>query len=287
MNTGFFHQLSIDVVPDISESVSNFVFEHGALGVVEEEDRLIVCFPGDLDVEELANDLLSYLHELRELFDSDFDIVLEIESIPSRDWNAEWKKTLEPIWVSDRLLIKPSWVETPENPPRHVIEIDPEMAFGSGEHATTRMTLQLLEKNVKAGMSVLDIGVGTGVLSIGALMLGAGKATAFDVDPIASYTAKRNAQKNGVADNFHVFAGTLDAVGRGFFDVIAANVNRGQIVVMLSRMSELLHVGGRGLLSGILDAEEAIIRNACDKAGLVVLSIRREQEWLAFETEKK
>ena len=250
MNALFFYQLSIAVVPEIKEAVSDFVFENGALGLQEKRDQIIAWFPSFSDEEALVNALAACLHELRDALGFDFDLQIEIEEIAQRDWNAEWKSGLKPLPVSERILIKPTRVETPENAPEVVIEIDPEMAFGSGEHATTRMTLQLVEKNVRPGLSVLDVGVGTGILAIGALKLGADLVIAFDVDPIAPLMARRNAIKNHIADHFHLFTGAIDAIGRGRFDLIAANVNRGQIVKILPRLSELLQADGRCLLSG-------------------------------------
>ena len=287
MNAPFYYQLSIAVVPETKEAVSNFVFENGAQGLEEKEQRIIAYFPSAIDDMALLNALPAHLHELRDLVDVDFDIKIEFEEIEQRDWNAEWKSRLKPLRVSNKILIKPTWVDMPNNAAEIVIEIDPEMAFGSGEHATTRLTLQLVEKNMQPGLAVLDVGAGTGILSIGALKLGAGSVIAFDVDPVAPPTAKRNAAKHFVAERCHLFTGGVDAVGRGRFDLIAANVNRGQIVKILPRLSELLQSSGRCLLSGILDVEEAIIRSACGRAGLVVLDVRQEKEWLAFDTRKE
>lgn len=286
MNAPFFYQLAIRIVPDIQEAVCNFIFENGAQGLEEKEGRIIAYFPSSIDEQAVVNALAAYVHELRDMLDLDFDMEIEIAKMAQRDWNAEWKSRLQLLPVSDRILIKPTWVEMPKNPPEVVIELDPEMAFGSGEHATSRMTLQLVEKNMRPGLAVLDVGVGTGILSIGALKLGARSVIAFDVDPVAPPIARRNAVKNHVADHCHLFTGGVQTIGRARFDLIAANVNRAQIVKILPRLSELLHQGGGCLLSGILDTEEDIIRAACLNAGLHVLDVRREKEWLAFETRK-
>ncbi len=286
MNALFFYQLTVAVNPEIHKAVSNFVFEHGAQGLEEKEGRIVAYFPSGIDDQALVNAVAAYLHSLRDLLDLEFDIKIDIEKEAQQDWNAEWKSRLKPLPVSERILIKPTWVDMPKNVPEVVIEIDPEMAFGSGEHATTRLTLQLVEKNMQPGLSVLDVGVGAGILSIGALKLGAASVVAFDIDPIAPPTAKRNAVKNNVADHCHLFTGGVDAIGRGRFDLIAANVNRSQIVLILPRLSELLHKGGCCLLAGILDIEEEMVREACLEAGLTVLDVRQEKEWLAFETRK-
>ena len=200
MRASLFYQLAVSIVPEIHEAVSSFLFDQGAQGLVDESGRLVAYFPETIDDEQLISDTLEYLHTVRDINNLDFEIVLEIEEIPQRDWNAEWKSRLKLLPVSDRILVKPTWVELPDNPPEIVIEMDPEMAFGSGEHATSRLTLQLIEKNLKPGMTVLDVGMGTGILSIGALLLGAKSVVAFDIDPICAETAKRNAEKNNVQD---------------------------------------------------------------------------------------
>ena len=280
-----FLQIRVAVTLGIREAVSNFLFENGALGIVEGENELLGYFDNSKPEEEILYPLFTYLNSLREIVE-DFDIVVSTETIQNRDWNAEWKKSLRPLAVTEKILIKPSWVEKPSPAPPIVVEIDPEMAFGSGEHTTTQMTLQLVEKNVRSNTRLLDIGTGTGILAIAALMLGADAAFVFDIDAVAAQTAQRNAKKNGVAERFFAFAGTLDAVRDRGFDIIVANVNRSQIVPMLKRMSELLPKNGVCLISGIMKGEEQIIRDTCRPIGLTIDSLLFEQEWLAFETRK-
>ena len=286
MSAATYYQLTVVGVPAVQEAVSSFLFDQGAQGIWEHESQIIGYFPATIDEEQLLNETITYLHQLREVMSLDFDIDVALQELPQQDWNAEWKSRLKLLPVSDRILVKPTWVELPPDAPEIVIEMDPEMAFGSGEHATTRLTLQLIEKNLQPGMILLDVGVGTGILSIGALKLGARRVVAFDVDPIATETAARNAAKNGIRKDFYCFTGTLDALCRGHFDLIAANVNRGQIIRMLPYMKELLKPGGLCLLSGILDSEEELIVDACRTVKLDIISVSREKEWLAFETRK-
>jgi ribosomal protein L11 methyltransferase len=287
MKSSLYYQVAINIVPAIREAVSSFLFDQNAQGLLDEENRIVAYFPETIDDEHLINEILTYLHDLRDMLELDFEIIVEIEELPQRDWNAEWKSRLKLLPVSDKILVKPTWVDMPENPPEIVIEMDPEMAFGSGEHATSRLTLQLIEKNIQPGISVLDIGVGTGILSIGALMLGAGSVVAFDVDPIATETSRRNAEKNNVDDRYFSYTGTLDALSESVFDMIAANVNRTQIAKLLPHAVTLLAPGGFCLISGILDIEEDIIIALCKKVGLNILSVSREKEWLAFEARKE
>ncbi|MBN1560598.1 50S ribosomal protein L11 methyltransferase [candidate division KSB1 bacterium] len=282
-----FLQIRVQVHSEIADVVSNFLFENGAYGIAEQENDLLAYFDGSIKEEDLLRPLFTYLNSLRELVKTDFDIVVATEIVPQRDWSEEWKKTLHPVRITENMVVKPSWLDPPAPAPPVLIEIDPEMAFGSGGHSTTRMMLRLIEKNVHSAITLLDVGTGSGILAIAALMLGADTAFAFDIDAIAAQTARRNADKNGVSGRFYAFAGTLDAVRDQHFDLILANINRTQILKMLKRLYELLAPGGLCLLSGILDSEEEMIRNACRQSGLTIETSLSEQEWLAFETRKR
>lgn len=280
-------QVRVRIHPDISEVVADFLFALGAGGILEEQDELHAYFDDSYDAATIRDSLASYIESLPNSRGANSPLSIKTDILENRDWNAEWKKSLKPLFVSDTILIKPTWVDTPEPAPPVVIDIDPEMAFGSGEHATTRMTLQLVEKNIQPQARVLDVGTGTGVLAIGALKLGAASVIGFDIDPIAAQTAYRNAEKNNVADRFESYAGDIDAVRLDPFDLILANVNRTQIIKMLPRMNALLKTSGALLISGILDSEEHLIRNACADQNLIITEMRQEQEWLAFETRKR
>lgn len=287
MKSQDFLKICINVNDDCKEALANFVFENGALGIIEQDDELHAYFDSIQNETAIRESLDDYIRSLRWLHTSLPDINVRTEKIENRDWNAEWKNSLGPIFVSEQVLIKPTWVPTPEPAPHVVIEIDPEMAFGSGEHATTKLTLQLIEKNIRPNIKMLDIGTGTGILAIGALKMGAALVYAFDIDPVAAQTAQRNAEKNHVAKQCLVFTGTLDAVRLQQFDIITANVNRLQILKMLPQISARLAPAGIFLISGILDSEEAAIRDACRGNKLSVGAVIKEQEWLAFETRKE
>ena len=280
-------QMTIPVSDETSELVSSFLFESGANGVLEGESTLTVFFPSPFSAEILSQRVRNYLDELQGLglcFPSQSILTKEIRD---RDWNAEWKKSYGMTKISDRILIRPSWEKPPQDSPECTIEIDPEMAFGTGTHATTSLTLQLLERGIHGNERILDFGTGTGILSIAAVKLGAKKAIALDIDPVAAKTAFHNVMKNNVSRQIHIFSGSLEAVAKAKFDIIVANVNRGVILKFLPFMSELLDDGGKIILSGILDREETMIRDALGTCGLQVLQLTARDEWLAFEVEKQ
>ena len=284
-NEKFYLEVQIDSPPEIAELVNLSLFELGAQGLVEQPGGVTAFFP-DCSEQELTVNILSAVRQAGAAAGMAVSPNVSVRRCAERDWNAEWKRGWEPLRISDGIMIKPSWLDLPSDAPPLVIEIDPEMAFGSGDHPTTKLVLQLLEKDVCAGDCVLDVGTGTGILAIAALKLGAGQAVAFDVDPQAAQTAKKNAALNGVAERMTVFTGDIQAVRQEAFDLIVANVNRTQIVRLLEAMSRKLRLQGFCLLSGILTSEEELIRRACAHSGLTVLQVLSEKEWLAFEVRK-
>jgi ribosomal protein L11 methyltransferase len=284
--THFYHQVTIDANPDVIEVVNLSLFELGAMGLVEAEKSVIAFFSDAYSEEELSTSISRRMSELQQTVDRPFIYCIQIEQFPERDWNAEWKSGWKPLRVGHRIMIKPSWLPMPKDAPPVVIEIDPEMAFGSGDHSTTQLMLQMIDKNLKSRSRILDIGTGTGILSIAARRLGCGSIVAFDVDQIAAVTCKKNAMMNAIRSHFHIFTGTIDALKPTKFDLIAANVNRFQILAMLPRLPLYLKDDGICLISGILDSEEGQIRQACHDFGLLITVMQKDKEWLAFETRK-
>lgn len=282
-----YFKVSVVVLPEIFDALNNFLFEKGAKGTVEEERTIVAYFDHQVNQDELIQSVSAYLHDLRSVFEKDFDIDISCEEIQDQDWAEEWKKNVKPILIGYNILVKPSWERTPDKSPRIVIEIDPEMAFGSGEHCTTTMLLQFIEEIEPVDMHVLDIGTGTGILAICAIKCGAFRVDACDIDPVASLTAQKNCKKNRVDSSVYIFSGSINSIKSQNYDLICANINRQLIVQMLPRMSVLLKENGTCLLSGILNTEKDKIVNTCKKAGLFVNDIKHDKEWLAFETRKE
>jgi ribosomal protein L11 methyltransferase len=279
-------ELSVHFSSETKEAVSNFLFDQGAAGLVEGDESLTAYFPPQYDSMDLQKKMREYLSELNEMGLNCAAPVVSTQKIIQKDWNAEWKKHYQMVTVQNRLLIKPSWLDNPVVSPPHVIEIDPQMAFGTGTHATTRLLLEFCVDTIKGGESVLDIGTGTGILAIAAAKLGAADIIAFDVDPIAIETACSNIKKNNVFEHIHLYVGTLHALKNSRFSVIFMNINRIEILKLLPMMSEFLDYKGQILISGILSEEEPLMMPAIQKAGLTMVSIVREQDWSAFKTKK-
>ena len=179
----------------------------------------------------------------------------EVSLLEEQNWVHLTQSQFDPIRVSDRLWIVPSWHESPDPDAINLI-LDPGMAFGTGSHPTTRLCLEWLERNVSAGCSILDYGCGSGILAIAAARLGAGRVAGVDIDPQAVDSARANAERNGVAATFEDSAQAL----AGEYDVVVANILSNPLRVLAPAICAHVRSGGRLALSGILkeQAEEII-----------------------------
>ncbi|MDL2274226.1 50S ribosomal protein L11 methyltransferase [Oscillospiraceae bacterium OttesenSCG-928-G22] len=243
--------------------------------------------------EEGERTLARIRESLRSLPDElpDFDFgTLDITAhlLSSGDWEDAWKPYYKPVEIGERLLILPEWEPVPDTS-RVIYKNDPGQSFGTGTHASTRLMLGYVEAAAREGLTVLDIGCGSGILSISALLLGARSAVAIDIDPEAANVARRNAERNGVpADRYRTLAGNIlednPFVAQGeAFDLVFANIIADVILPLLPSVRALLREGGRFFASGILAERADDIARALAPAGLALLSKREEDGWAALE----
>ncbi|MCI1955131.1 MAG: 50S ribosomal protein L11 methyltransferase [Oscillospiraceae bacterium] len=196
------------------------------------------------------------------------------------DWINNWKKYFHPIPVGKKLLIRPDW-EKAENPEgRVVVDLEPGIAFGTGTHETTRLCMEFLEETVTPGCSMLDVGCGSGILSVAGLLLGAGRAVGVDIDPLAVKTAAQNAERNHVADRFTGICGSLTEKVEGKFDVVAANIVADVILQLARDIEKFLAPGAVFLVSGIIDEREQDVLDAL-KGRFDVTARKEEKGWVA------
>ncbi len=278
-------EVIVAVTPETIESISNYLFEAGSVGIVEQEKSLHAYFPADSDGLLLAERLSQYLDSLKKMGYPVINTEITVIDVANRDWNSEWKKGFKPLWISENILVKPTWCATPGDAPDIVIAIDPEMAFGTGTHATTSLCMQLMDGRTQR-KTVLDAGSGTGILAILAAKQGAKLVFAFDNDPVATTTAYKNAAQNETQQNIQFFTGTLEAISKIEFDLIIANINRIQIITMLPDFYRLLNLQGLFILSGILDSEKKLVMEALTLNNFKIVSVTQKEEWLAFECAK-
>ncbi len=202
----------------------------------------------------------------------------------NEDWAAKWREGLAPRQVTERIVVKPTWTEWEARPGQVVVDIDPQMAFGTGEHATTRGCLRLLNDALHRGDRVLDVGSGSAILAITAAMLGAAEAIAVEYDPDANLNARENLERNGVEDRVRIIEAMADPAllkGLGRFDLLLANILSGVIRPLLPAFRDALGASpqGRLIVSGILRTEAPGVMHDAEAAGFRIIRIDEEEEW--------
>jgi ribosomal protein L11 methyltransferase len=208
--------------------------------------------------------------------------------VAQSDWADAWRAGFQPLRIGRRILITPSWLRAPDYDPERdlLITLDPGMAFGTGLHPTTQLCAAALEDYVEAGMRVLDVGSGSGILSILAAKLGASEVVGVDTDPEAVRAGQENAARNAVSDSVRIIHGAHDAA-TGHYDLIVANILAGVIAQMLAE--GLGARGARFIFSGILDSQREQVIRAAEQAGLYLKEVRTSNDWvcLIFERQKE
>ena len=215
-------------------------------------------------------------------------LLMTMDGLEDADWENNWKAFYKPMEIGERLIVIPDWEEAdPQG--RVALRLNPGLTFGTGSHATTRLCLQALEKLVRPGMSVLDLGCGSGILSIAALLLGADRAYACDIDEKAVDVAYENAALNGVGrDRYTVRAGDVlsdQGLRRemgGGWDVVVANIVSDVIIALAPAVGPLLAPGGVFLCSGVIDDRAVEVREKLEEAGFAVLESRSSEGWFSF-----
>ncbi len=212
-------------------------------------------------------------------------------SVKDEDWENNWKEYYKPIKVGEGLVIVPSWLSAPEDAgDRAILRLDPGLIFGTGAHATTRMCLKALQKYSGAGKRVLDLGCGSGILAIAALLLGCDRAVGVDIDEKAPPVVMENAALNGIGgDRLSVFAGDVTADSeltrrlRGErFEIVTANIVADVIIGISKRARELMSDGGVFITSGIIEGRETEVAAALERAGFIIKERYYEEGWNAF-----
>lgn len=212
----------------------------------------------------------------------------ETAFVQDSDWENNWKEFYKPIEVGEKLVVVPEWEPVPEDG-RIPLKLDPGLIFGTGSHATTKMCLAALESVAGPGKTVLDLGCGSGILGIGALLLGCDRCAGCDIDPKAPEVALSNAGLNGItAEKFDIHAGDVlsdagmrKALGSDY-DIVTANIVSDVIIPLSGFVKEFLKPGGTFITSGIIEGRQDEVRQAIEDNGFTILEHHNEDDWHCF-----
>ncbi|MCW5944060.1 MAG: 50S ribosomal protein L11 methyltransferase [Fimbriimonadaceae bacterium] len=259
-----------DVPPDWSPRIDVFI-EHGAPSVLEEEGALVAYFPEVAGIEEATARLSKALQA--------DGATVEIGRLVEQDWTANFRDHFKPRRIGKRFVVRPTWEAFDAGPDDVELVLDPGQAFGTGDHATTRMCLELIEDVLAEGASFLDVGCGSGILSIAARKLGADPVVGIDVDPLSVEVARENAERNGVAATW-VAGNGFDAVDRTY-DVVVSNIISAVLIRVAPDAAEAVRPGGVWIVSGVIRDNWPDVRAAAERAGFALEKRLEELEWVA------
>lgn len=309
-------EVLIKVDPQAVEAVTDILYGLGAQGVAIDEPVDVQKLREDelywdyIDEKLLENDteetkIMAYFSEeetnlpekiavikekIRNLTEFGLSIgsgTVELSNVNQEDWESAWKQYFKPVHVTDRIVVKPEWEEYSPQEGEIVIEIDPGMAFGTGTHETTSMCINQIEKNLKAGDRVIDIGSGSGILSMAAVLLGAEKATGVDLDPVAVRVALENVELNNLQDKIDILHGNLTDVIREKADIVVANIMADIILILLEDVREFIKDDGLFISSGIIQEKRAAVEARLLEKNFSIVEVETKGEWCAITAQKK
>lgn len=264
-------------------------WEIAHIDLIDEEllqkDRTKAIVHVYISPEENPQEAVAFLRERYSAEGIDSEIILN--QCKNEDWENNWKQYFHPIPVGEKLLIRPTWEDEFEAGDRKVLNIEPGLAFGTGTHETTRLCLETLEKHIHEGTTVLDIGCGSGILSIASLLLGAEKAVGVDIDALAVKTAIENGEVNNFKEpEYTVLQGNLTDKVTGKFDVVVANIVADVIIMFCKDVASFMKEDALFITSGIIDTREQDVIDAFNKYGFEIRARHIKGGWVCFECVK-
>ncbi|MFJ8067785.1 50S ribosomal protein L11 methyltransferase [Peribacillus sp. NPDC096447] len=303
-------EFAIQTTNEAVEPVSNILHEAGASGVVIEDPLELVKerenvfgeiyhlnpddYPDEgvvikayLPVNSFLNDTVDAIKEsINNLLLFDIDLgknVVSISEVNEEEWATAWKKYYNPVKISERFTIVPTWEDyTPVSSDELIIELDPGMAFGTGTHPTTVMCIQALERTVRPGDLVVDVGTGSGVLSIAAALLDAKRIQSLDLDEVAVQSAIQNVEINNVQDKVSVSQGNLlDGVNEQA-DIVVANILAEVIMRFTDDVAKVVKPGGHFIASGIIQTKKQDVKDAIIASGFTIEETILMEDWVAI-----
>ena len=281
MNKRAWHCLRLEVPAACAEDVSAWAYELGSCGLQAEEagerTRLSAYFAAE-PMRDLAGVRRELTHRLAAL---GLASSIDTECVEEQDWEVEWRRFFAPVWATERIVVHPSWIPVEIAEGQIAVRIDPKMAFGTGAHESTQLCLQALESYLRSGARCLDLGTGSGILSIAAALLGAGPVLAVDIDEKAVTNARENLAHNRIgSEQVEVRLGGVETVAERSFDLVLANIQSHVLRPLLTSLRGLLAADGRVAFSGLLAREEAAFCRWATAAKLEVDTILAKEAWI-------
>jgi ribosomal protein L11 methyltransferase len=299
-------KIELSASPLLVDALSNFLIDIGAQGVYQEElesqaagdfeaasekEVIKAYLPFDIRLEHRVESLKTYLDSLIFLFPEIEELDFATETIADQNWGEEWKKYFKPLRVSKNIVIKPTWERYAPAGRDIVIEIDPGMAFGTGQHPSTRMCLEALEDIILKDRTiknwrVLDVGTGTGILGIACAKLGADKVVCVDIDKKAAEIARENVAVNHVEDRIQIINRDVTTI-REPFDLIVANLTVKILLRIRTHVMSLIENAGYLVISGIIDQHKNDIESHFFTDMFALHHLITEKEWVCYVLQKK
>lgn len=275
-------------IEDYSDLESE-VMEIAHIDLIEEEllkaDRTKGIIHTYVNPHENPLEAVSFIKERLDAVEIQYEI--KIADCATEDWVNNWKQYFHPMPIGEKLLIRPTWEDEYDPQGRKVLHIEPGLAFGTGSHPTTKLCLETLEKYITEDSTVLDIGCGSGILSIACLLLGAQKAVGVDIDSLAVKTAQANAVENGFDEKrFTVFQGNLSDKVTGKYTVVVANIVADIIMELNKDVGRFLEEDGVYITGGIIESREDEVLYSFSQNNLQVIERFEEKGWLVFVLKK-
>ncbi len=247
----------------------------------QETDLALLCYLEKSRWDNTKTEIL--LRDLRHILQTiSVNAAVSFREIPEENWNAQWERTIRPMEVGNKLVIKPSWADDGCVGERIVIQIDPKMSFGTGYHETTRLTLRMLETYVRPHDVVLDVGTGTGILAIAAVKLGAAAAEGIDIDDWSIENANENTRANGVASVVQISNKPVELFSARRFHLVTANLTLNTNIELLPQFDRVLQRPGMLLLSGLLSSDRSQMTDALLRHRFEIAEELTENEWIAL-----
>ena len=306
LEKGKWVEIILTTPPELTDALSNFITELGAEGIIEEElvldsfddvtlppskAELKAYLPWGAEAKKQLSALKSYAGSLSGLFPDLEKPTFITNTVVDPDWNEQWKKYFKPLRISKYIVIKPTWERYAPLGRDIVIDIDPGMAFGTGQHPSTRMCLTALEEIITQNRGIqdwnaLDVGTGTGILAIACAKLGVNKVVAMDLDPKAVEIATKNIAVNGVEDKVKIINCDI-AKYKGNSDLIVANLTANVLMNLKTHLIGLIKPGGYIILSGIIDQDTTKIEKKFHTKEIAFHNTITEKEWVCHILKKR